>query len=340
MKYGCVVHSFTDLAKSSSCSCVASFVSVTICCAGMTAAARTSARARPRTAPARGHGDRAETEKAAPSTRLLGKAMRLGILAACASISPCTPLPFSSLAWSSGRCCSRRAGRPAPASATLEQLAWLPGEWGGVKGRASIEERWTPAAGGAMLAVSRTIANDRLVAFEFLRIVERDGGLVYIAQPNGRPPTEFVLTKIDRVPRHSRTRTTTSRRPSAMRGETMGAWRPRSAVRTARRHRASWFRPAEDPHDPGRIQEVAVAATGPRGSATDPRGSLARRQRRLAQGSRIGAGCPDPDGAWVHAFLHRKEGDAGNAAYWYCRAGSQSAATRWTRNGNRLSARS
>ena len=48
-----------------------------------------------------------------------------------------------------------------------------------------------------MLAVSRTIASDRLVAFEFLRIVERDGGLVYIAQPNGRPPTEFVLTKID-----------------------------------------------------------------------------------------------------------------------------------------------
>ncbi len=27
------------------------------------------------------------------------------------------------------------------------------------------------------------------------------------------------------------------------------------------------------------------------------------------------------DGAWVHAYLHRKEGDAGNAAYWYGRAG-------------------
>lgn len=26
-------------------------------------------------------------------------------------------------------------------------------------------------------------------------------------------------------------------------------------------------------------------------------------------------------GAWVHAFLHRKEGDASNAAYWYRRAG-------------------
>lgn len=26
-------------------------------------------------------------------------------------------------------------------------------------------------------------------------------------------------------------------------------------------------------------------------------------------------------GAWVHAYLHRKEGDHGNAAYWYRRAG-------------------
>ncbi|MEO7412873.1 MAG: hypothetical protein ABIZ81_05910 [Opitutaceae bacterium] len=28
------------------------------------------------------------------------------------------------------------------------------------------------------------------------------------------------------------------------------------------------------------------------------------------------------DGSWVHAYLHRKEGDLGNAGYWYRRAGS------------------
>ena len=33
-----------------------------------------------------------------------------------------------------------------------------------------------------------------------------------------------------------------------------------------------------------------------------------------AQGDEGGAG------DWVHAYLHRKEGDAGNAAYWYRRA--------------------
>lgn len=28
-----------------------------------------------------------------------------------------------------------------------------------------------------------------------------------------------------------------------------------------------------------------------------------------------------PDAAWVHAYLHRKEGDQRNAGYWYSRAG-------------------
>jgi hypothetical protein len=32
-----------------------------------------------------------------------------------------------------------------------------------------------------------------------------------------------------------------------------------------------------------------------------------------------------PAGAWVHAYLHRKEGDAANAAYWYHRAGKPTA---------------
>jgi hypothetical protein len=29
---------------------------------------------------------------------------------------------------------------------------------------------------------------------------------------------------------------------------------------------------------------------------------------------------PGPEGAWVHAYLHRREGDESNAAYWYNQA--------------------
>jgi hypothetical protein len=31
----------------------------------------------------------------------------------------------------------------------------------------------------------------------------------------------------------------------------------------------------------------------------------------------------DAQGAWVHAYLHRREGDADNAGYWYRRAGKR-----------------
>ena len=30
---------------------------------------------------------------------------------------------------------------------------------------------------------------------------------------------------------------------------------------------------------------------------------------------------PGKAGSWIHAWLHRQEGDLGNAAYWYSRAG-------------------
>ncbi len=46
----------------------------------------------------------------------------------------------------------------------------------------------------------------------------------------------------------------------------------------------------------------------------DARGDFDR-AHALAQADESGRG------DWVHAYLHRKEGDSGNAAYWYRRAG-------------------
>jgi hypothetical protein len=99
----------------------------------------------------------------------------------------------------------RRTGPPPPAPAlvtrahaTMAHVEWIAGVWTGARGGSTIEERWAPPAGGSMLAVSRTLRDGLMSAFEFLCIVERDGGLVYTAMPNGRTPaTDFTLTKID-----------------------------------------------------------------------------------------------------------------------------------------------
>jgi hypothetical protein len=89
---------------------------------------------------------------------------------------------------------------PAPATnapATLAQLSWLAGVWSGTEKTTTVEERWTPASGGSMLAMARTMANNVMGSFEFLCIVERGGTLVYQAMPGGRSPaTDFTLTAV------------------------------------------------------------------------------------------------------------------------------------------------
>lgn len=45
------------------------------------------------------------------------------------------------------------------------------------------------------------------------------------------------------------------------------------------------------------------------------------------QAHRLAQDVDTPDGCWVHAYLHRREGDLGNARYWYRRAGRTEATT-------------
>jgi hypothetical protein len=45
------------------------------------------------------------------------------------------------------------------------------------------------------------------------------------------------------------------------------------------------------------------------------------RAGRWDEAHRVAQDVETPDGAWVHAYLHRKEGDHANAAYWYRRSG-------------------
>ncbi len=83
------------------------------------------------------------------------------------------------------------------AAAGPPDLAFMKGSWEGASGAMKFEERWTEEAGGLMLGLSRTLKGGRAVSFEFLRIEFREGGIFYVAQPNGRPKTEFRLTASD-----------------------------------------------------------------------------------------------------------------------------------------------
>lgn len=84
----------------------------------------------------------------------------------------------------------------AEATAQLTDLGWLSGSWKLEANGKTVEEHWTAPAGGAMLGMSRTIKSGKMTEFEFLRIEQRDGSLVYIAQPGGRRPTEFPLAEV------------------------------------------------------------------------------------------------------------------------------------------------
>ncbi|MFG6430745.1 DUF6265 family protein [Roseateles sp. LYH14W] len=93
------------------------------------------------------------------------------LLVACAPLATAQPDPFAPIAWLAG--------------------CWAP------QGReAGSAEQWMAPAGGLMLGMARTLKNGRVVEFEFMQIrAGTDGRLSFIAQPQGRPPTEFALLR-------------------------------------------------------------------------------------------------------------------------------------------------
>jgi hypothetical protein len=88
--------------------------------------------------------------------------------------------------------------KATPVAASIADVSWIAGTWATGGATSTIEERWTPPAGGVMLALSRTVRGTTMSAFEFLCIAERHGGLVYTAMPNARTPaTDFTMTAFD-----------------------------------------------------------------------------------------------------------------------------------------------
>lgn len=105
--------------------------------------------------------------------------------------------PASLLACSALFLVSLGAGPAGKENPTLESLDWLAGHWSIEKGGTTMEEYWTPPAGGVMLGLHRDVFPNGRSFFEYLRIEKGPDGLVYRASPAGRPPTSFRLVELE-----------------------------------------------------------------------------------------------------------------------------------------------
>lgn len=86
----------------------------------------------------------------------------------------------------------------ASPAATVDDLAWLAGQWSREESERWTEESWTAPRGGVMLGHSRSGRGDSLRDFEFLRVqAGADGIPAYIAQPGGSAPVTFRLVRRD-----------------------------------------------------------------------------------------------------------------------------------------------
>ena len=76
---------------------------------------------------------------------------------------------------------------------SLTELAWMNGYWTNQQNGNTSEELWTTFDGGMMVGLNRGVYANGRSSFEFLRIVESEGKVVYLASPGGQPPTPFTL---------------------------------------------------------------------------------------------------------------------------------------------------
>jgi hypothetical protein len=84
----------------------------------------------------------------------------------------------------------------SPPQASIAALAWMAGSWSGTVDGVQMEEHWMRPGGGAMVGMHRDVAKGRMVSFEFFRIEEQNGTLVYLASPGGATPTRFPAIDI------------------------------------------------------------------------------------------------------------------------------------------------
>lgn len=82
-------------------------------------------------------------------------------------------------------------------SDNFKTLTFLTGCWAGAAGDNYIEENWSNQSGSTMLGTAKTLEDNTLKSFEFLRIKTEGTQVLYIPYINGTEATHFPLSYAD-----------------------------------------------------------------------------------------------------------------------------------------------
>lgn len=84
------------------------------------------------------------------------------------------------------------AGKP-----TLQDFAWLAGQWRIEQADGQVDEQWMAPAGGLMMGMARNIQAGKVREYEFTLLrQEPNGDIFYVASPSKQTETSFKLTSL------------------------------------------------------------------------------------------------------------------------------------------------
>ncbi len=84
------------------------------------------------------------------------------------------------------------------AKPTMESVAFIAGCWeiNKPERQSLTNEQWMSPVGGAMIGMARSVRNGKMGSYEYLRIVQDETGIHYIAKPSqSKSETSFKLVK-------------------------------------------------------------------------------------------------------------------------------------------------
>ena len=78
----------------------------------------------------------------------------------------------------------------------LDLIGWIAGCWNKTEAGRELVEQWMAPRGGTMIGMSRMVADGRTLSYEYMRIEEDDGKLIFTAIPSGQSETSFESIKL------------------------------------------------------------------------------------------------------------------------------------------------